>query len=207
MSGDHPPVQTSSTSSTRRRAAFLPTLVTGIVLAVQAATAVDVKVTFEKTFDFKRVQTWGWHPDGAVDVKMARSADDDPEAMKRAAEPVIVSAVTTEMERRQLQFRASNPDLYLKHYLLLTTSINTQEMGQFLPATTAWGLPPFAPATQSLEVMAHGSLVLDVSVGQAVVIWRGVARSKLKFGERSDRREALLREAVRDLLKKLPGPS
>src|SRR5688500_15705564 len=91
-------------TSSAHRATFIPALVTTIVLAVQTVMAIDVKGAFEKTFDFTQARTWGWHPDGAGDVKMARTADDDPVAMKQAAEPVIMSAVTTEMERRGVQF-------------------------------------------------------------------------------------------------------
>jgi uncharacterized protein DUF4136 len=76
-------------------------------------------------------------------------------------------------------------------------------MGQFLPATTGWGLPPFAPATQSLEIMNQGSFVLDISAG-GEVIWRGLAQAKIKTDADQKRREALLREAVRDLLRRFP---
>ena len=79
-------------------------------------------------------------------------------------------------------------------------------MGQFLPATTAWGLPPFAPATQSLKIMNQGSLVLDLSAKGAVV-WRGVAQAGVEFDANDKKREALLREAVRDLLKRYPPKS
>jgi hypothetical protein len=197
---------TLTTSRRRRRASLIPALVTGIALAVQTVIAVEVKVGFEKTFDFGRAQTWGWNPKGSGHVRMARSAEDDPADITKAAEPVIMSAVMTAMEQRGLQFRADTPDLFVTYYLLLTIGTSAQEMGQFLPAVTSWGLPPFAPATQSLEMMNQGSLVLDVGDAQKVV-WRGVARSKIKFGETAERREALLREAVRDLLKKFPKKS
>jgi hypothetical protein len=197
---------TSRSTTHRRRAPFIAALVTGLALAVQTALAVDVKVGFEKTFDFARAQTWGWHPDGAGEVKMARTADDDAAAMKKVADPVITAAVMMEMERRGLRYQPDNPDVSVHYYLLLTTGTSAQEMGQFLPAVASWGLPVFAPATQSLEVMNQGSLVLDLSAARNVV-WRGVARAKLKFGEQPARREALLREAVRDLLKKFPPKS
>ena len=189
-----------------RCARFVSMLVAGVSLSVRTAMAIDVTVAFDKTFDFTSAHTWGWQSDGAGDVKMARSTDDDPAAMKKAAEPVIVAAVMTEMDRRGLQFRAEGPDVHVTYYLLLTAGTSAQEMGQFLPAVTGWGLPPFAPATQSLEMMNHGSLVLDVSDGK-MVVWRGLAKAKLKFGEQPARREAVLRDAVRDLLKKFPPKS
>ena len=182
---------------------FVLPLVTAIALTAQTVMAVDVKTGFDKKFDFTRVRAWGWNPNGAGDVRMARGPDDDPDAVKKAAEPVVMSAVTAEMERVKLQFRADAPDVYVTYYLLLSTGTSAQQMGQFLPATVTWGLPIFGSQTTALSVMDYGSLVLDVSANKEVV-WRGVARSQIKVGEKRERREAMLREAVRDLLKKFP---
>jgi hypothetical protein len=63
--------------------------------------------------------------------------------------------------------------------------------------------PLFSTPTQSLEIIDRGSLVLDVSANK-MVVWRGAAKAKIKTDEKRERREALLREAVRDLLKKFP---
>jgi hypothetical protein len=176
----------------------------GIVLSVHGAFArVKVNVEFDKAFDFKAVRTWGWNPAGPGEVKMARTKNDDPDAMKAKAEPWVVSAVVAEMTKRGLQQASSDPQIAVTYYLLLTTTMTTQTMGQFLPATTAWGLPPFAQATQSLEMMNQGSLVLDLSAGGKVV-WRGLAQTKIKIDIDDKRREALVREGVRDLLKRFP---
>jgi hypothetical protein len=173
------------------------------VLAFHAAGAVEVKINFAKEFNFKGVRTWAWNPQGLGEVKMARTQEDDPEVMRKRAEPVIADAVATEMGRRGLQLATAAPDVVVKYYLLLSTGTSAQEIGQFLPATTMWGVPPFAPATQSLEIMNQGSLVLDLSATN-VVVWRGVAQAKIQTDADDKRRTALLREAVRDLLKRFP---
>jgi hypothetical protein len=185
----------------RKRVAWVS--VAAILLAGATASAVDVKVEFDKTFDFKAVRTWSWNPEGPGDVKMARTPDDDPEAMRKQAEPLIVNAVAAEMGNRGLALAAAAPDLLVTYYLLLTTSAASQTMGQFLPGTTVWGLPPFAPATQSLQVMNRGSLVLDLSAKQQVV-WRGVAQAQITIDSDDKKRAALIREAVRDLLRRFP---
>jgi len=173
-------------------------------LAIQPAFArVDVKVEFDKAFDFKSVRTWGWNPRGPGEVKMARTQQDDPEAMRARAEPVILDAVTAAIGRLGLQQTTAEPDLQVTYYLLLTTSMSAQALGQFLPATTGWGLPPFEQATQSLKMMNRGSLVLDLA-GKGEVVWRGVAQTNIKFDADNEKRESLLREAVRDLLAKYP---
>ena len=173
-------------------------------LTVQAAIArVDVKVDFDKTFNFKTVKTWGWSPAGAGEVKMARTQTDDPDAMKKHAEPPIIEAVTAEMARLKLEHAPSNPDVYVNYYLLLTTNQTTQSIGQFLPATLSWGLPLIPQATQSLKVLNQGSLVIDLTA-KGNVVWRGVAQSEIKIGSDLKSREAKLREGVRDLLKRYP---
>ena len=58
-----------------------------------------MKVEHDKTFDFKPVRTWAWNPKEAGRVIMSRTQDDDPEAMKRRAEPVIMDAVAKETTR------------------------------------------------------------------------------------------------------------
>jgi hypothetical protein len=190
-------------TSVRRRT--LPFVVAiGVALLMQPASArVDVKVEFDKTFDFKPVKTWAWNPKQPGEVKMARTQEDDPEAARKRAEPIILEAVATEMSRRGMQPATAEPGVIVTYYLLLTTTMSAQTVGQFLPATTAWGLPPFAPATQSLKMMNHGSLVLDMSAKETVV-WRGVAQANIKFDVDDKKREALIREAVRDLLRRFP---
>jgi hypothetical protein len=180
--------------------------VAAVVLAVQTALAVDVKIDADKTFDFKSARTWAWNTAGPGKVMMARTPDDDPESMQKQAEPIILEAVTAEIGRRGLQQATSSPDLFVTYYLLLTTGTSAQTLGQFIPGPMQWGIPPFAPGTQSLEMMNHGSLVLDFTVKDSVV-WRGVAQANVKVGTDPKRREALLREAVRDLLRRFPPKS
>lgn len=187
-----------------RSQTILAAVAAAVFLASQSTLAVDVKADFDKTFDFKSVRTWGWNPQGRGDVKMARTKDDNPEAAKARVEPLIVDAVMKEMSQRGLTFTTTSPDVVVTYFLLLSTNMTSQTVGQFLPATTQWGLPPFAPATQSLEVMNQGSLVLDASAREKIV-WRAIANAKLKTDADDKKRESVLREAVRDLLRKFPA--
>jgi len=172
------------------------------LLAESALARVDVKIDFDKAFNFTAVRTWRFDPAGNGEVKMARTQQDDPDAVKKVAEPIILDAVNTEMQKLKLQ-RADNPDLIVRYFLLLTTNQTAQTMGQFLPGTVAWGLPPFEQTTQSLKLMNQGALVIDLAANGNVV-WRGVAQAKLKFDADFKKREATIREAVRDLLRRFP---
>ena len=175
-----------------------------VVLAIIPVSArVDVKVEFDKAFNFKAVKTWGWNPRAPGEVKMARTQQDDPESARRQAEPIILDAVSATIGKKGLQQTTAEPDLTVTYYLLLSTSMSAQTVGQFLPATTGWGLPPFEQATQSLKMMNRGSLVLDLT-GKGNVVWRGLAQADIKFDADAKKRESLLREAIRDLLGKYP---
>jgi hypothetical protein len=176
----------------------------GIAIAVQsAAAAVKIHVDLDKTFDFRQVSTWGWNPEGAGDVMVARTPDDDPKAIKRLAEPLVMNAVNAEMPRCGLMPATGTPDVTLTYYLLLTLGDSAQTMGQFLPPVAAWGLPPFAASTTSLEFVQRGSLVLDLSA-KGEVVWRGVAEAQIKLDLDQDRRAALIGEAVRKILERYP---
>jgi len=182
---------------------FALAMMTAVLLLVESAFArVDVKIDFDKAFNFTAVRSWRFDPAGNGEVKMARTQKDDPDAVKAVAEPIIVDAVTKEMQLLKLQ-RADSPDVIVRYFLLLTTNQTTQTMGQFLPGTVAWGLPPFEQTTQSLKLMNQGSLVIDLAANGNVV-WRGIAQAKLKFDADFKKREAVIREAVHDLLRRFP---
>jgi hypothetical protein len=178
----------------------------GVGIAVQPVAAVKVRVEFDKMFDFTKARTWSWSAQGAGQVLAARTKDDDPEAIRRRAEPVILDAVKMEMPRRGLNEATDKPDLTMIYYLLLTVGSSSQTAGQFLPSVAQWGLPPFAPTTTSLSTIQQGSLVLDFSANGRVV-WRGIGEAEIKMDLSEEKRVALLREGVRDLLRRFPPKS
>jgi len=79
---------------------------------------VDVKVEYDKKFDFKPVKTWAWTPDSPGDVKVARSEYDDKDAIKKEAEPIILDSVAAELKQRGLQQAQGVPDLAVTYYFL-----------------------------------------------------------------------------------------
>src|SRR5215216_3780864 len=99
-----------------------------VVLAGHVAliARVDVRVEYDKKFDFKPIKTWAWNPDTPGDVKVARSQYDDKDAIKKEAEPIILDAVAAEMKQRGLQEAQGAPDIAVTYYLLLTTGFSEQ---------------------------------------------------------------------------------
>ena len=187
------------------KAATVLTLCAIAWLGVKGSAAVKVKTQFTKSFDFSKAKTWSWHEGGRGVVMLARPADDDPEVVRTRAEPVILVAVAAALPQRGLTAAAAGapPDLQVKYYVLITVGTDAQVVGQFLPAVAAWGLPPFSGATQSYKVIEQGSLVIDISANKEVV-WRGIGQAELKPGQTAEKRAVLVREAVKEILKKYP---
>ena len=118
------------------------------------------------------------------------------QAAQKLAEPITLQEVASELTKRGLTAATGQPDVTVTYYLLLTTSINAQTVGQFLPATLDWGYRHFPGHTGA---QGHE---------------RRVARTRFHLQERHrlarrrpggaqngrepKKREAVLREAIRD---------
>jgi len=169
------------------------------------AAKTDIKVDFDKKFSFTGLRTWTWRPDGKGDVRLAVSSRDDPAAVAARVDPVIIPAVEKEMTARGFTRAADGADLYVHYYALATVKQSAQIQGQFLPATTEWGLPPFAATTSSLEIYPVGTLIIDVmSTAAQKIVWRGAAQRTINLERPDDERRKVLEQAVRDLLRRFP---
>lgn len=183
------------------RLGVLALLAAILTLPALVSARADVKTAFDPAYDFSRIKTWAWSPDYGQ-IKMARTQDDDPAFMKKLVEPMIIDEVSTELGKKFKEATAT-PDVSFTYYLLLTVGESTQTIGQFIPGTVSWGLPLFPPATQSIKILNAGTLVLDAAAN-GTVIWRGAAQAKIKPDTSAAKREAIVREAVRDMLKQFP---
>lgn len=174
--------------------------------ALLGAAKISVRAEGDKTFDFKTARTWAWDAPTPGKVIMMRAADDNPEDIRLRLEPTVLEAVGAVLPSRGLQkASASPPDLKLTYYLVVKLTAGTQEMGQFLPATTFWGLPPFAPAATSFKAVQAGSLVIDMVASTTnAVVWRGIAETEVDPSKTDDERKVRLREGVSKLLEKYP---
>jgi hypothetical protein len=178
-----------------------------LALSVTAALAgPKVQVQRDKEFDFATLKTWTWNPSGPGEVKVVVTADSKSEPVKHTYEPVIMKSVEDELARRGLtQASGTPPDFTMTYYVLITAATASQEMGQFLPAVTYYGVPPFAPQTTSLSIYPKGTLVLDVATPEPRhVVWRAVAQAEIDLDKTDAQRSARLRDIVRDVLGKLP---
>jgi hypothetical protein len=171
-----------------------------------AAADADITIDYDKTFSFAGLSTWAWHPQGAGDVRLALTADDDPKRVAARIEPVILPATERQLASRKFtKTAADGANLWLHYYALLTLKDFQQVHGQFLPATVNWGLPPFAPSTSAIGVYPVGTIVMDITVpGRDTIVWRGAARREVNFESSDQKRREVIERAIRDLFKDFP---
>lgn len=189
-----------------RKLAIAMTSVALVGAAVVTRADVKVKTAHDKTFNFKGLSTWAWHPEGIGDVKVLQNTKDDAAELKAKFEPVFIEAVEAGFTARRLSKAAAGPaDLYVNYYLLIGPGISAQTMGQFMPPVAYWGLPPFAPATSAIAIYEQGSLVIDVSsVKQGSIVWRGLAIAEVDRGRTPEERARRIRDGIASVMKKFP---
>lgn len=185
----------------------LTTIVAAILAVSTVVTAkVNVKTQFDKTFDFKGLRTFEWHPDGAGDVKLLHLSGDDPARLRKDFEPVIVQATEQELAKKGFSKATSGqPDLNIYYYVLIGANTEAQVAGQFLAPVPAWGIAPFSPSTTSLEVYEQGTLILDLSAPSIKsMVWRGSAAARIDRQNSDAKRNEIIRGAIQDMFKKFP---
>ncbi len=177
--------------------------------ALVLAAGVKVRVEHDKAFDFRAVKTYAWHSEGAGDVKMlmSGSAARDPGDIQVKVEPTILQAVEDSLNKRGVgRVEPGQGALNAHYYLLIGAGQSMQQMGQFLPGTTAWGLPPFAASTTAHEVYMQGSLVVDLSTPgeQGTVVYRGIAQTELEGKYTDAQRRQRIADAIAKMFEKFP---
>jgi hypothetical protein len=187
----------------RWKQALVVVAVLALAVAVVQA-GVKVRAEFDKEYDFSKARTFGWHPDGAGEVKLLMREGGDPEQIRARWEPTIKDAVEKEMTQRGLSPATSGvPDLYLNYYFLSGPNSEAQTRGQFIGAVPPWGVPDFEMTTTSLKIFEQGTLILDIIDGpKRQIVWRGIAEAQVDRQRTPAEREKRIREAVGELLKK-----
>lgn len=174
-------------------------------MAGPVAARTTLTIDVDKTFSFAGLHTWTWHPDGAGDVRLAVSADDDPKRVAARVDPVIIPAVERALGARGFTRTGDFQDLYVHSYVLASVKQFTQEHGQFLAPVPEWGVPAFSPSTSALRVYSVGTLLIDVTAPKRPgIVWRGAAQREIDFERPDMERRQVLEKAIADLFKKFP---
>jgi len=181
-------------------------VVVAAVLAVTVSARVKVTTGFDPATDFSQLKVFAWPDDAPGQMKMALTKDDDPEVLRKRFEPVIISAVEQELTKKGFRKAAAGerPDFLVAYFGLVSVSTSGQTLGQFLPGSVAWGLPPFDAVATSLKIYEKGSLVLDIMTPTKAPMWRGVAQAEVHRDQPAEKRDKRRREVIADIVKKFP---
>ena len=176
------------------------------LVAAPMAARVKVRTEFDPKADFTRLKTFAWPADGYGQVKMMLSKDDDPEALRKRFEPTLIEAAEKSLIAKGMVKAAAGqaPDFLVAYFALISVNTEAQTVGQFLPSTVAWGVPPFLATTSSLKIFEQGSLVVDVMTPDKHPMWRGVAQAEMHREKPQAEREKRVREVITDILKQFP---
>ena len=192
--------------SYRNRIACSIVFVLATITAAVGAAGVDIKVEFDKTFNFAALKTYGWQPGGAGEVKLLEQLGEDPAVILQRFDPVLKPAIEAEMAKRGLvPVTTAKPDLYIHYYLLIGPNSESQFRGQFVGAVPPWGLPDYAMTTSALKIYEQGTVVLDlIDTAHIDIVWRGIARAEIQRQRTPQERDKRIRDVVVDLMKKFP---
>jgi hypothetical protein len=179
-------------------------IATVVVTRPPEAAKTDIRIEYDKAFSFAGLRTWTWHPEGAGDVRLAVSSQDDPKRVAARVDPIIIPTVEREMTARGFA-KAADAALRLHYYVLVRINQSAQVQGQFLPAVPEWGVPPFVPSTTALSIYPVGTLLLDVtSTAKQAIVWRGAAERDVDLERPDAERRKILERAIHDLLVRFP---
>jgi len=193
--------------SNRRPVVAILILAVVALAATLAAAGVKIKIEFDKTYNFAALRTYGWHPDGAGEVKLLSTLDEDPAAVLARFGPVLQGALEAELAKRGLvpAPAGTKPNVYIHYYILIGPSSESQFRGQFVGGVPAWGLPDFAMTTTALKIFEQGTVVLDfVDVPRMEIVYRGIGQTELQRMKSPEERDQRVRDGVAELLKKFP---
>jgi len=193
--------------SYRRPVAATLILAVVVLAATLAAAGIKIKVEFDKTYNFAALKTYGWHPDGAGEVKLLSTLDEDPAAVLARFGPVLQGALEVELAKRGLvpAPAGTKPNVYIHYYILIGPGSESQFRGQFIGGVPAWGLPDFAMTTTALKIYEQGTVVLDfVDVPRMEIIYRGIAETETQRQRTPQERDKRVTDGVTEMLKKFP---
>jgi hypothetical protein len=176
------------------------------LVAAPIGARVKVRTEFDPAVDFTRLKTYAWPADAPGQVKMLLTKDDDPEALRKRFEPTLMAAAEAALTAKGFVKAAPGQlsDFLVAYFALVSINNEAQTVGQFLPSTVAWGVPPFLATTSSLKIFEQGSLVMDVWTPDKKPMWRGVAQAEMHREKPQPEREKRVREAITDIMKQFP---
>jgi hypothetical protein len=152
----------------------------------------SVSYDYDKNIDLVQISTYDWLPI----PKEAKINNLDEARIKKA--------VNAELEAKGLILNSNNPDF------LIATDIITKEKLRIIQ----WGYPyyySYWEYNRSWSVDSYqyqeGTFILDfVKPASKKLIWHGSARASLDYADTPEKRDRLIKEAMKKILQNFPPP-
>jgi len=151
----------------------------------------NVSYDYDRSFDFKRLRTYGWLPL----PEKATLSDLDLNRIKLA--------VDNEMTARGLRVSSDHPNFFVAGHLVKKDKVNVTNWGYgYSPYGRYWGRGGF-----SVYQYEEGTLIIDlVDAESKNLVWRGVAKADVEVATTPEKRDRLINGAVLKILKNFPPP-
>jgi hypothetical protein len=174
-------------------------LLCGLCLPVAACSSLRVGADYDGDARFEKLHTWAWAP---VRASVERS---DARLRGESLHRRIQTEIEDDLEERGYRLAAGGEraDFYVAYHVAIDDALDTRTMYrdyQIGPYFGRWSLPETA-----VERYDVGTLIIDViDAARDELIFRGWAQADVDDLERSRRRNALIGDAVAEVLDRLP---
>ena len=162
-------------------------------IVVGCSTIYGVQFDYDREVNFRNLKTYDW-------MTVPEKADIDSLNVER-----VKKAVNAELQAKGLLMTSNNPDFLIAEHLGKEDKIQVTSWGyDYGPHRRYWG-GYWGPEGISTNEYEEGLLILDfVDAKSNKVIWRGAAKAVIDNVNTPEKREALIKEAVQEILKNFP---
>lgn len=150
-----------------------------------------VSYDYDRSIDFINLKTYNWLP-------VPENAE-----INALDENRIKNSVNIELQGKDLRMSADNPDFLIAEHLAKKDRVNVTNWGySYGPHARYWGANEV-----TVYQYEEGTLILDfVDAETKNLIWRGSAKADLGNAKTPEKRDVLIREAVKEILHNFPPP-
>ena len=155
----------------------------------------DVQYDYDQGKDFHQLKSYGWLP-------TPEEADIDDLTVAR-----IQKTVNAELQDRGYRLVAQGPDFLIAEHVGAEEKVQINNWGYtYGPYHGYWG-GYWGHGGVSEYRYEEGTLILDfIDAGTHNLIWRGAAKAEIDRVNTPEKKDALVAEAVKKILKNFPPP-
>lgn len=177
---------------TVRRAVFQMFI---IALAVSGCSGMAINYDYDPRYDFQHYETWDWLPGEWRET--GEAVLHDPLVQGR-----VEAAIEVELGVKGHVRSTDSPDFFVAYFVTVREQSTSTTINEYYAGTPYQGQEWTYTLSQSWE---EGALVMDfIDAEEQRIVWRGSAEAEVKPNLKPEKRNELLRKAVRKMLEHFP---